>query len=253
MHMMEARDRTAPPPCCCRAGSTRRSRGSSTRPSCASRARRYPDITPHFFSAPEIQQMVEVSGLDDPRRARRAARRPGRRRCPAAAPRSCPSACASAISPKKGGPEAWLDVHREAHRVGMRSTATMMYGHVETDAEDIVEHLDADPRAPAGRDRGSRLHRVRALVLQARQHADGRKWVPHIAGAGALPAHAGGGAALPRQLRPRPGVVVLRGQEDRPGRAALRRRRLRRHAVRGERAPGHRPREHDHGRGDRRR
>src|SRR5262249_56730152 len=25
--------------------------------------RRYPDITPHFFSAPEIHQMVEVSGL----------------------------------------------------------------------------------------------------------------------------------------------------------------------------------------------
>jgi 2-iminoacetate synthase ThiH len=45
------------------------------------------------------------------------------------------------ISIKKGGPEAWLDVHREAHRAGMRSTATMMYGHVETDAE-LIEHLD---------------------------------------------------------------------------------------------------------------
>ena len=45
------------------------------------------------------------------------------------------------ISVKKGGPEAWLDVHREAHRVGMRSTATMMYGHVETN-EEIVEHFD---------------------------------------------------------------------------------------------------------------
>ena len=45
------------------------------------------------------------------------------------------------ISVKKGGPEAWLDVHRAAHAVGMRSTATMMYGHVETD-EEIIEHLD---------------------------------------------------------------------------------------------------------------
>jgi len=44
------------------------------------------------------------------------------------------------ISVKKGGPETWIDVHREAHRVGMRSTATMMYGHVETDAE-LIEHL----------------------------------------------------------------------------------------------------------------
>ena len=46
------------------------------------------------------------------------------------------------IEPKKGGPEAWLDVHREAHRRGFKSTATMMYGHVE-DAEDVLDHFDA--------------------------------------------------------------------------------------------------------------
>jgi cyclic dehypoxanthinyl futalosine synthase len=41
----------------------------------------------------------------------------------------------------KAASRDWLDVHREAHRAGMRSTATMMYGHLETD-EDIIEHLD---------------------------------------------------------------------------------------------------------------
>jgi cyclic dehypoxanthinyl futalosine synthase len=46
------------------------------------------------------------------------------------------------ISPKKGGPEAWLEVHREAHRAGLRSTATMMYGHVEQ-PDDVLDHLDA--------------------------------------------------------------------------------------------------------------
>ena len=46
------------------------------------------------------------------------------------------------IEPKKGGPRAWLDVHREAHRQGFRSTATMMYGHVE-EPDDIVDHWDA--------------------------------------------------------------------------------------------------------------
>ncbi len=35
----------------------------------------------------------------------------------------------------------WLDVMRKAHRLGYKSTATMMYGHLETD-EDIVEHLE---------------------------------------------------------------------------------------------------------------
>ena len=34
-----------------------------------------------------------------------------------------------------------VEVHRAAHNGGMRSTATMMYGHVEND-EDIIEHLD---------------------------------------------------------------------------------------------------------------
>jgi cyclic dehypoxanthinyl futalosine synthase len=46
------------------------------------------------------------------------------------------------IEPKKGGPAAWLDVHREAHRQGLKSTATMMYGHVEG-PDDVLDHLDA--------------------------------------------------------------------------------------------------------------
>ncbi len=46
------------------------------------------------------------------------------------------------VSHKKGGASAWLDVHREAHAVGFVSTATMMYGHVETTA-DIVTHLSS--------------------------------------------------------------------------------------------------------------
>jgi cyclic dehypoxanthinyl futalosine synthase len=41
----------------------------------------------------------------------------------------------------KAASRDWLDVHRAAHRAGIRSTATMMYGHVEED-EDVVGHLD---------------------------------------------------------------------------------------------------------------
>lgn len=37
--------------------------------------------------------------------------------------------------------EEWLDVHRQWHRMGMRSTCTMLYGHVETMAHRI-DHLD---------------------------------------------------------------------------------------------------------------
>jgi len=102
--------------------------------------RRYPNITPHFFSAPEIHQMVEVSGLSI-RGVLEALFEAGQKTLPGGGAEILATRVRKRISIKKGGPEAWLDVHREAHRVGMRSTATMMYGHVETDAE-LIEHLD---------------------------------------------------------------------------------------------------------------
>jgi dehypoxanthine futalosine cyclase len=102
--------------------------------------RRYPEITPHFFSAPEIHQMVEVSGLTI-RGVLEELYKAGQRTLPGGGAEILAKRVRQRISVKKGGPEAWLDVHRAAHAVGMRSTATMMYGHVETPAE-IVEHFD---------------------------------------------------------------------------------------------------------------
>jgi cyclic dehypoxanthinyl futalosine synthase len=101
--------------------------------------RRYPEITPHFFSAPEIHQMVQVSGLSI-RGVLEALYEAGQRTLPGGGAEILAPRVRKRISVKKGGPEAWVDVHREAHRVGMRSTATMMYGHVETPAE-LIEHL----------------------------------------------------------------------------------------------------------------
>jgi cyclic dehypoxanthinyl futalosine synthase len=46
------------------------------------------------------------------------------------------------ISHLKGSSADWLNVMREAHKIGFKSTATMMYGHLETD-EDIIEHLES--------------------------------------------------------------------------------------------------------------
>jgi len=40
----------------------------------------------------------------------------------------------------KATADEWLDVMRQAHRAGLRTTATMMYGHVET-VEERIEHL----------------------------------------------------------------------------------------------------------------
>jgi cyclic dehypoxanthinyl futalosine synthase len=44
------------------------------------------------------------------------------------------------IAPKKTKTADWLNVMRQAHRLGMSTTATMMYGHVET-LEERVEHM----------------------------------------------------------------------------------------------------------------
>ena len=44
------------------------------------------------------------------------------------------------ISPKKCSADEWIQVMEEAHRIGLPTTATMMFGHVET-YEDRVEHL----------------------------------------------------------------------------------------------------------------
>jgi len=45
------------------------------------------------------------------------------------------------ISSNKTTTAQWLEVHRTAHELGMRSTATMMFGHVEK-PKHIIEHLN---------------------------------------------------------------------------------------------------------------
>lgn len=52
---------------------------------------------------------------------------------------------------QKIGPNEWLDIHEEAHRLALPSNATLLFGHIETD-EEIVDHLfrlrDLEDRAP---------------------------------------------------------------------------------------------------------
>ena len=44
------------------------------------------------------------------------------------------------LAPRKATPQQWLDVMEQAHEIGFRTTATLMYGHIET-GEEIVKHL----------------------------------------------------------------------------------------------------------------
>jgi CofH subfamily radical SAM domain protein len=99
-----------------------------------------PQIHPHFFSTSEVLEMVNVSGLslhDVLKKLWDA----GLRTIPGGGAEILSDRVKKKISNKKGTSADWLNVMREAHTLGYRTTATMMYGHLETD-EDIVEHLD---------------------------------------------------------------------------------------------------------------
>jgi cyclic dehypoxanthinyl futalosine synthase len=101
---------------------------------------RFPGVTPHFFSASEVQTMAEVAGksIGDVLKALWEA---GLRTLPGGGAEILSDRVRRKLAHKKGDSEKWLEVHRAAHKIGFKSTATMMYGHVET-PEDIVEHWD---------------------------------------------------------------------------------------------------------------
>jgi cyclic dehypoxanthinyl futalosine synthase len=103
--------------------------------------KRFPQVTPHYFSAPEIMKMCQVSGksIAEVIAALRVA---GQRTMPGGGSEILSERVKKQVSPlaPKARVEDWTEVHREAHRQGWKTTATMMYGHVETD-DDIVESL----------------------------------------------------------------------------------------------------------------
>ena len=103
--------------------------------------RRFPGVAPHFFTASEIQTVAQVSGRSV-REILGLLKDAGQHSLPGGGAEVLSERVRKRIEPKKGGPTAWLDVHREAHRQGFQSTATMMYGHVEG-PDDILDHLDA--------------------------------------------------------------------------------------------------------------
>lgn len=103
--------------------------------------RRYPTIHPHFFSAVEIWNAAKVSNVTV-KEALQALWNAGLRTIPGGGAEILSENIRLAISPKKIGPNGWLDLHKEAHKIGFKTTATMMYGHIE-EPLDIVNHLEA--------------------------------------------------------------------------------------------------------------
>jgi len=99
---------------------------------------RYP-IHLHALSPSEVLHIAKVSrlSLDETLARLRAA---GHASLPGGGAEILVDRVRRVIAPRKTTTDEWLDVMRAAHRAGMSTTATMMYGTVDT-WEDRVEHL----------------------------------------------------------------------------------------------------------------
>jgi cyclic dehypoxanthinyl futalosine synthase len=97
------------------------------------------DIHIHAFSPPEIVHIANISSLsieDVIVRLKDA----GLGSIPGGGAEILSNKIRKRISPNKCSADDWINVMRLAHKIGLRTTATMMFGHVET-LEDRVVHL----------------------------------------------------------------------------------------------------------------
>jgi len=102
--------------------------------------RRYPQIHLHCLSAPEILNIAEICGLsvrDTLARLKDA----GLDSIPGAGAEILDDEVRQRIARLKCNTEEWLSVHRTAHQLGLRTSATMMFGCGET-LEHRVNHLE---------------------------------------------------------------------------------------------------------------
>ncbi len=101
---------------------------------------RFPQVNVHGFSPPEIYHFTKVSKLPL-RTVLERLKAAGLGSLPGGGAEILVDRVRAAITRGKVMTDDWLDVNRVWHELGGPSTATMMFGHVETLAERI-EHLE---------------------------------------------------------------------------------------------------------------
>ena len=100
---------------------------------------KFPLINPHALSAPELEHLAKL----DKRPVADVIRDlvdAGMGSVPGAGAEILDERVRKIIAPKKTTTDGWLEVHRKIHEAGLRSSATMMFGHHETSEERIL-HL----------------------------------------------------------------------------------------------------------------
>jgi len=98
-----------------------------------------PDIHIHPFSPSEVIDMAEKESTST-KTILKTLIKEGIKTMPGGGAEILTDRVRSKLSKDKCTSQEWLDLMEEAHNLGIKTTATMMYGHIEKD-EDIIEHL----------------------------------------------------------------------------------------------------------------
>jgi len=101
---------------------------------------KYPQINIHAFSPPEFNHFAEVFRMPL-REIIQKFKEAGLGSIPGGGGEILVDRVRNRISPLKCNTEQWLEVMKIAHELGLNSSATMMFGHVEA-VEDRIEHLE---------------------------------------------------------------------------------------------------------------
>ena len=101
---------------------------------------KYPHVNIHGFSPPEFNHFAEVFGIPL-REVIFRFKEAGLGSIPGGGGEILVDSVRNRIAPLKANSDQWLKVMEIAHHMGLNSSATMMFGHVET-VEDRIEHLD---------------------------------------------------------------------------------------------------------------
>lgn len=100
---------------------------------------KFPQVGVHGLSTSEIDMIARVEKSSTKEILSRL-KESGLQSIPGAGAEILVDSVKDIISPKKISSNDWLRIMEEAHSIGLSASATMMYGHVESN-QDIVEHL----------------------------------------------------------------------------------------------------------------
>ncbi|MCF8377978.1 MAG: aminofutalosine synthase MqnE [Bacteroidales bacterium] len=98
-----------------------------------------PDVHIKAFTAAEIEHMAKKEGVDV-RTALMKLKAAGLDSIPGGGAEIFDEELRKKICPDKTDTEKWLNVHRQAHKLGIPSNCTILYGHIES-YEHRVDHL----------------------------------------------------------------------------------------------------------------